>query len=64
MAGCLGPHVEVCFCVGHLDEIQGQLPTQSLYLAAQQEDLFGLCCSESGCHDRGAYLHTSELSGA
>ena len=62
MAGCLGPHAEVCFCVGHFDEIQGQFPMQSLYLAAQQEDLFSLCYSESRCHNREAYLCTYELS--
>ena len=32
-----GPHAEVCLCMGQLDEIQGQLPMQSLYLTAQQE---------------------------
>ena len=35
VAGGLGPHAEVCLCMGQLDEIQGQLPMQSLYLTAQ-----------------------------
>ena len=64
VAGGLGPHAEVCLCMGQLDEIQGQLPMQSLYLMAQQENLLSLCCGESGCRDNGAYLHVHELSTA
>ena len=64
VAGGLGPHAEVCLCMGQLDEIQGQLPMQSLYLTAQQENLLSLCCIKAGCHDNGAYLHIHELSTA
>ena len=49
MAGCLGSHVKVCFCVGHFGEIQGQFPAQSLYIAAQLEDLISMHCSETRC---------------
>ena len=46
-AGGLGPHVEACLCMGQLDELKGQLPMQSLYLMAQQENLLSLCCALS-----------------
>ena len=62
VAGGLGPHAEVCLCMGQFDELQGQLPMQSLYLMTQDENLISLCCGESGCCENGAYLRVHELS--